>query len=223
MSKLLPTPPVPPINRTRNRQPEEEDEDLPAAERRSVRPRKDGANALAQRNLPCNGQNHYPALDMGHGSAPRGHKGNSCSLTLVPLGQQARSAGLGPAHFQAISPLKADAELPPILTEVNPDSGSVAGGVRVWLKGMDFPALSPLFARFETAVVPTVRVYLRTSGFTHPACQTFASSNLLVCHSPPRATPGVIQITLSKHPYLNAPEYGSSIATFTYKGDLDEL
>ena len=35
--------------------------------------------------------------------------------------------------------------------------------------------------------------------------------------------PGVINVTLSKHPLPNAPEYGTSIATFKYKGDHDEL
>ena len=114
---------------------------------------------------------HDPALDMGHRSAPRGHECNSSSsLPLAPLGQQAGSACLGPAHFQPISPLKADAERPPILTEVNPDSGSVTGGMRIWLKGMDFPALLPLFARFGAAVVPTVSVRFLLSGFTHPTC-----------------------------------------------------
>ena len=42
------------------------------------------------------------------------------------------------------------------LTEVNPESGSITGGARIWLKGIDFPALFPLFARFGTTVVPTV-------------------------------------------------------------------
>ena len=30
------------------------------------------------------------------------------------------------------------------------------GGARIWLQGKDFPAVFPLFARFGTAVVPTV-------------------------------------------------------------------
>jgi hypothetical protein len=44
----------------------------------------------------------------------------------------------------------------PTLTEVNPEQGPIAGGLRVWLRGCDFPALFPLFARFGNAVVPTV-------------------------------------------------------------------
>ena len=35
--------------------------------------------------------------------------------------------------------------------------------------------------------------------------------------------PGVINVTLSKYPEPNAPEYGTSIATFKYKGDHEEL
>ena len=44
----------------------------------------------------------------------------------------------------------------PTLTEVNPELGPITGGERIWIKGMDFPALFPLFARFGTCVVPTV-------------------------------------------------------------------
>ena len=46
--------------------------------------------------------------------------------------------------------------MPPTLTDVNPEQGSITGGARIWLQGIDFPALFPLFARFGTAVVPTV-------------------------------------------------------------------
>ena len=76
-------------------------------------------------------------------------------------------------------------ERPPTLTEVNPDSGSTTGGVRIWLRGMDFPALLPLFARFGAAVVPTVRTCPSLSRFIsfclldllffQPSCLSFAS------------------------------------------------
>jgi len=72
------------------------------------------------------------------------------------LPQPTPSADRGSVQPQPISPPKADEERNPTLTEVNPDSGSITGGVRIWLKGMDFPALLPLFARFGAAVVPTV-------------------------------------------------------------------
>jgi hypothetical protein len=35
--------------------------------------------------------------------------------------------------------------------------------------------------------------------------------------------PGVVDVTLSKYPYPNAPEYGTSIAKFHYMGDHDQL
>ena len=55
-----------------------------------------------------------------------------------------------------IAPPVTDGERGPTLTEVNPEHGSIIGGAKIWLKGIDFPALFPLFARFGTAVVPTV-------------------------------------------------------------------
>jgi len=57
---------------------------------------------------------------------------------------------------QTIVPPRADEEPTPTLIDVNPESGSITGGARIWLKGKDFPALVPLFARFGTAVVATV-------------------------------------------------------------------
>ena len=134
-------PPGPRLPGTRKRtRPEEDDGDPPASEQRTVRRRLGDANAVTPKHPPSNGQIHDPAPNVGHQSAPRGHEeGYSSSL--------------------AISPPKLDGERPPTLTEVNPDSGSITGGVRIWLKGMDFPALLPLFARFGAAVVPTVGVY----------------------------------------------------------------
>jgi hypothetical protein len=49
-----------------------------------------------------------------------------------------------------------DTDRTPILTEVSPELGPLAGGSRIWLKGQDFPDLFPLFARFGTAVASTV-------------------------------------------------------------------
>ncbi len=167
LSKLPPGPRSSAIPGTRKRpRPEEDDGDPPAPKKRAVRPRMDGANALAPKSPPGNGQIHDPALEIGNQSAPRGHEdGSSSSL--------------------AISPPKIDGERPPTLTEVNPDSGSITGGVRIWLKGMDFPALLPLFARFGAAIVPTVSVCLCLSRYIssrlldvlyfQPSCLSFAS------------------------------------------------
>ena len=114
-----------------------------------------GANAPALRIPPDNWQIHHPALDIGNQSGRE--DGSSTSLPLVSLPRPARIADPGVGQPQAISPPKADGERTPTLTEGNPDSGTFTGGVRIWLKGMDFPALLPLFARFGAAVVPTVR------------------------------------------------------------------
>ena len=78
---------------------------------------------------------------------------------------------------------------PPTLTEVNPDSGSITGGVRIWLRGMDFPALLPLFARFGAAVVPTVRIYLYLSRYLI----LFARLSLLPISSPVTCLPEAAQ------------------------------
>jgi hypothetical protein len=105
----------------------------------------------------------------------------------APLPQPAPSADHSPVQPQTFSPPKVDDEHTPTLTEVNPDSGSITGGVRIWLKGMNFPALLPLFARFGAAVVPTVctRFHLSISIssclldllFFQPSCLSFASHN----------------------------------------------
>jgi hypothetical protein len=44
----------------------------------------------------------------------------------------------------------------PTLIEVSPELGPLAGGSTIWLRGLGFPPLFTLFARFGTAVVPTV-------------------------------------------------------------------
>jgi len=51
----------------------------------------------------------------------------------------------------------------PTLMEVNPKSGSITGGIRIWLKVINIPATSPVFARFGTAVVATVSPLLAYS------------------------------------------------------------
>ena len=195
-SKLSPGPTRSTIHGTNKGSQPEGDRDPLAPEPRTDRRRMDGANALTRGNFPGNGQNHHPALGTAH-------EGNSsCSLPLVPLGQQARSTSLNPAHVQAISPLKAYAERPPILTEVNPDSGSVIGGVRIWLQGMYFSALPPLFARFGAAVVPTVSVRFLLSGFTHHV--RFARLSLLPTFLPVICLPDPRRVS-SISRYRNIP------------------
>ena len=159
LPKLSPRqrPPLSPEGGRRKRpRPEQKDGDpvwLP-----EFRRRKDDPNARAPGITPGNGQIHHPGLVIDNQSAPQGREDiSSSSLSLVSLPQPAGSAHPSSVQVHAISLPKTDGERTPFLIEVNPDSGSTTGGVRIWLKGMDFPALLPLFARFGAAVVPTVR------------------------------------------------------------------
>ena len=192
-----PSPPAIPVTRKRRRS-EQED----GGPQRTVRRQMDG-----------NGQIRHPAQDIGHPSVPQGHEESfSNSLPLVPLPLPVQNADLSfsqlstiKPHYQAISLPKTAGERAPTLTEVNPDSASITGGVRIWLKGMDFPALVPLFARFGAAVVPTVRVCFYSSTCIssclldvlclQPSCLSFASQNRVRCHqryaietAPPKCT-----------------------------------
>jgi hypothetical protein len=91
----------------------------------------------------------------------QGSSSGSPSLALPPHLPQNVDRGLAPPTAskppnEAIAPPRTDGESTATLTEVNPGSGPITGGVKIWLKGMDFPTVFPLFARFGTAVVPTV-------------------------------------------------------------------
>lgn len=166
------------LDTRKRRRPEQDVGDPPASEQRVVRPRMDDAGDLPPTNPPGNEQIHHLAPDIGNQYAPRGHNdSSSSSLPLAPLPQPAWSADVSSAQLQAISPPKIDGLRPPTLTEVNPDSGSITGGVRIWLKGMNFPALLPLFARFGAAVVPTVSVCFCFQGYL--TCFLFARLSLL--------------------------------------------
>jgi hypothetical protein len=192
LSKLPPGQRALAIHGTKKRpRPEEEDGDPPAPEPRAVRRRRrqmDDVNALALGHPPGNGQGHHPAPYIGNHGSPQGREdSSSSSLPLVPLLQPAGSADLSSVRPQVIPPPKPDRECTPTLTEVNPDSGTITGGLRVWLKGMNFPVLLPLFARFGAAVVPTVCTCFRLSRstsfclldifFFQPSCLSFTSQN----------------------------------------------
>ena len=103
-----------------------------------------------------------PAINLRDSLMGGRHRDNSpsSSIPLTPLTQMPPNAGpnsdsLNPPH-QEITPPRTDQQPTPTLVDVNPESGSITGGARIWLKGKDFPAAFPLFARFGTAVVPTV-------------------------------------------------------------------
>ena len=156
-----------PVAQGKRKRPQIEQEgDLPITEQRVVKRRMGGANATAQPHPPVNEQIHQPVLDIDSQDLPeiqsREDSGPS-SPGLVPPLVPPRGAGSSSVPLDAIkppsqpiAPPRAEGESTPTLTEVNPESGPITGGVTIWLKGIDFPALFPLFARFGTAVVSTV-------------------------------------------------------------------
>ena len=138
----------------------EHSEDIPpAVDQRNVRPRFDGPSQGA----PSNERTDYavPAIHLRDPSLGGQHREGS-PISLLPLtlhSQLPRNAGPDPdstTPLRAIVPPRTDREPTPILMDVNPESGSIIGNARIWLQGKDFPAHLPLFARFGTAVVPTV-------------------------------------------------------------------
>jgi len=160
----------------------------------------DDANVLSQSDPPSSGQIHHPALVMDQQDSLMSVQSSENSLSSLPPPvlrlQPSQNAGpiLNPlpTRQSTMQALRTDGEPTPTLTEVNPESGSVTGGARIWLKGIDFPALFPLFARFGTTVVPTVsriglrfgpHLQLNPSDFLcqQPACLSFTLCNRARC------------------------------------------
>ncbi len=136
--------------------------------------------AVNPRNVPQGGQ--YHEYDPSNVSPP---------TVSPPRPPQNARGPLSPwqAPNPVIAPPRTDAEPTPTLTDVNPEQGSTTGGARIWLKGMDFPAHFPLFARFGTAVVPTVtlrdlRCEPQLTKFLRPS--PLASFLPVVCPPQPR-------------------------------------
>ena len=168
----------------------------PTLEQRSVRPRLDHPS---QGDPP--GDDHPSPANHLWDSFRFGQSCNNSPAShppLIPPSQLQWSAWSSPKSLDNIIPLgqtmsqpRTDGETTPTLTEVNPESGSMTGGATVWLKGMDFPATFPLFARFGTTVVPTVRSSFCLSRFISPrlldvlcfkpSCLSFALSKRARC------------------------------------------
>ena len=174
-----------------------------------------------------------PTLDINTFQGDQHRDGNSSSLSpsAAPLTQLSNNASSNSSALNALCPLYQAIALPrtyveptPTLTEVNPESGPVTGGERIWLKGTDFPTF-PLFARFGTAVVPTVSFMdcVRITVPTNQVSKTFSAGNLLACQLPPATIAGVVDVSLSKYPQPSGPEYGISTAKFQYVAPRDIL
>jgi hypothetical protein len=124
----------------------------------------DDANILALINPPSSGQIHLPALSVDTQDSLQDVLSLDSSLSSFPSlvlpSQPSWISGPNSEPLTAQQPPmqapKTDGEPSATLTEVNPESGPITGGARIWLKGINFPSIFPLFARFGTSVVPTV-------------------------------------------------------------------
>jgi len=209
-----------------------EQEDLPAPDPPAVRRRMDDTNVLVGRM--GNEQIHYPALDIDHQDASEDVQPcediTPSSPPLAPPPDSRWSVGSSSGRLdaikppnQAIAPPRADGECAPTLTEVTPESGSITGGAKIVLQGTNFLEHPPLFARFGTAVVPTVSSLITCEALSNRPSQVFRNPYNLSCNLPSATTPGEVDVTLSKHPEPNAPKYGTSIAKFRYLADYEQL
>ena len=127
--------------------------------RRSVDPpqRDPPGNELINHRMPTTNPRDSPQGGQ-HQEAS-----SSSSPPLMGPSWPLRNAGASPDLFsttrppnRVITPPRTDGECTTTLTEVNPGSGPITGGVRIWLKGVDFPAGFALYARFGTALASTV-------------------------------------------------------------------
>ena len=144
----------------------EQSEEPPVEDRRNVRARfvdSSRKDADYERNDDAILAVNPPNAPQG-GQHREGDPSNASPSTVLPP-QPPQNAGPNPGPPSSwkppnpvIAPPRTDAEPTPTLTDVNPEQGYITGGARIWLKGMDFPAHFPLFARFGTAVVPTVNL-----------------------------------------------------------------
>ena len=135
-------------------------------ESRSVRSRLDDTNVTIRRDPLDDGEAHPSVPLVDHQDSFQSVQFFEDSSTIVPpldtlpqlpwnVASHSEPFGVSKHPVRTITPPRTDGTPLPTLTEVNPESGSVTGGARIWLKGINFPAL-PLFARFGSAVVPTV-------------------------------------------------------------------
>ena len=150
---VLPKPPPVPGQISRKKRAPPEGAAL-APDPRFVRPRLDDVNVPVQRNPLSSEEIHHPAPATNYRNFPRGvqsHEDGSFNRPSLVVPPQNIATIPG-----AIAPPRIDCEPPPTLTEVNPEAGSLTGGARIWLKGINFSPRIPLFARFGTTVVPTV-------------------------------------------------------------------
>jgi hypothetical protein len=105
------------------------------------KPRLDGATVLAQTNRPDKGA---PVMDYRNASQDVGPRdGNlSSSPPLIPPAQLLSDVvpRAGPRNSIKQSLPQTDSDRASTLTDINLKSGSITGGSRIWLRGIDFPS-----------------------------------------------------------------------------------
>jgi len=197
---------VPQGRKRTRRQMEESEEVPPVVDQRNVRPRFDDSS---QRGAADERNDHpMPAPAINPLNAPQGsqyREGDSSSAPppAIPHPQPPRNAGSNSGPLSAgkppnstIPPPSTDGEPTPTLTEVNPESGSITGGARIWLRGMEFPTVFPLFARFGTAVVPTVgprNLHCEPQLTKLLSLSPLAFSLSVICPLPPRQVSSMLR------------------------------
>jgi len=165
LPRIRPAKPPPPgkLSSTRGKRKqqytEQSDEQLSAVNQRNVRAR----SARPPQRNPSGSESINHSLPDNPRDTPQGSQHQGASSPPLITSPRSPRAGISPdppnsmkTTNQTITPPRTDGEPVPTLTEVNPESGSITGGARIWLKGVDFPPHFPLYARFGASVVPTV-------------------------------------------------------------------
>ena len=173
-------------------------EEPSVVDQRNVRARFDD---VPQRDVVDEPMPAFDPRNIPQGGQYRDGDSSSASPPAVSPPQPPRNVVPWKPPNPVIAPPRTDGEPTPTLTEVNPEQGSITGGARIWLKGIDFPALFPLFARFGTAVVPTVS--LRDER-CKPQLTNFLRPSPLATFLPAICPPQVCQVPSRLH-YRSTP------------------
>jgi len=152
---------------------------------------------------------------------PGGHYRQSNPRPIPPPAVQLPSVR-GSARTD-IQPPNADDQ--PLLQKVAPIEGPTRGGLNIVLIGTNFPPWPTIiYARFGSAVAATVR----HSVLLQPSCsnttlQSWINPFSLECTLPTSPMSGIVTVTLSLSPDHNAPMFGRSLCTFTYREEQESL
>jgi hypothetical protein len=113
----------------------------------------------------------------------------------------------------------------PLLQKVAPIEGPTRGGLNIVLIGTNFPPWPTIvYARFGSAVAATVsHSVLFQPSRSNTALQSWINPFTLECTLPTSPTSGVVEVTLALSHEHNAPMFGRSLCTFTYREEQESL